>query len=83
MQKLNSRKLAVWIGTIAALAGVAVTEQQLALYAVICGTVVSVGYMIAQAYVDAKGAENTNVDEVLEAIESVLAKVEGSDDAQS
>jgi hypothetical protein len=77
-----SKKLTTTLLTVAGLLGVALTDQELALYSLIAAAACTVAYVIAQAYVDAVGADNTNVDEVLAAIEKALAQVEGDDDGQ-
>lgn len=76
MTKLQSRKFWMTLLLVAVSAGLGLSDEALALWALLAATVATVAYTLAQAYVDKVGAANTQVDETLALLGKLAEQIE-------
>lgn len=76
MTKLQSRKFWMTMLLVAVSAGLGLSDEALALWALLAATVATIAYTLAQAYVDKVGAENTGVDETLALLGKLAEQIE-------
>ena len=79
-RKLTSRKLWAWLLTqIMLLTQADWSDQTVATIVIVASTAMTIIYVAAEAYIDARGAENTSVDEFLVKAEEIAGKLLGEE----